>query len=537
LQGFYKLRAAYKTLLILSAAEKKYLDEHFPNRVKHPKGSTAASSIRSGNTGRTRTSTRNVAKSTHSASRQDDDDDDDNFEDAQDTLADADTLPQDLSNLKLNGQNADGDFDFRQAATDPIDIFTHSGIAMCFGIFQLVLALLPPPIAKFLSFLSFNGDKPTGLNLLWEATLYKENINGAIAAFVVAVYHDAMVAPSDILRASDLPLPRIRKLLVDMEPYCEGSGLYTLEFSRLLSIEKDLPGALKFMKAGPTSPLKQVEAFKTFETCFFHLYQHQYQECADSFLKTVEMNTWAHGMYYYIAGCCYVELYRGCEKGSDAAKAYEVEAERIFSLAQTNLGTKKILGRKLPIDIYMERKMTKWRQRSKNKNCSLLDAVGVSPVEETIYLWGGYKKMRSEDLQTSLERLLWSEDHKKNPHAGYEPVDERALLGFLKATVIRTQGKTLEAREILEKDVMRYKQSELKACDNSDDWVGPTAYYERAVSYWEEAGGQDGPREKLLAADEDLRKVEKSGDQDMDVMLGLRLGMARESIDSALKGR
>jgi hypothetical protein len=522
-------------LLILSAAEKKYLDEHFPDRVKQTQRSTAASSIRSGNTGRTRTSAKNVAKSTHSASKQnEDEDDDDTFEDAQDTIAESNTLPQDLANLKLNGGNTDGDFDFRRAASDPIDIFTHSGIAMCFGIFQLVLGLLPPPIAKFLSFLSFNGDKPAGLNNLWEATLYKENINGAIAAFVVAVYHDALVAPSDILLADDLPLLRIRKLLVDMEPYCEGSGLYTLEYSRLLSIEKDLPGALQFMKAGPTSPLKQVEAFKVFETCFFHLYQHQYQECADSFIRTVEMNTWAHGMYYYIAGCCYVELYRGVEKGSDAAKAYETEAERIFALATSNLGTKKILGRKLPIDIYMERKIAKWRQRSKNKNCSLLNAVGVSPVEETIYLWGGYKKMRPVDLETSLQRLLWSEDHKKNPHAGYEPVDERALLGFLKATVLRTQGKVLEARALLEKDVMCYKQSDLKACDNGDDWVGPTAYYERAVSYWQEAGGQDGPREKLLAADEDLRKVEKSGDQDMDVMLGLRLGMARESIDKSL---
>lgn len=541
LKGFYKLRKAYSTLLELQAAEKKYLDEHFPDHAKsYSKATslkgTSAASVRSGKTNTSTKSPPSAAKDTAN-----DDDDDDNFEDAPEGPTDETGLSKDFSTLNLGAANdiVDEDFDFRRASTDPIDIFIHSGIAMCFGIFQLVLALLPPPIAKFLAFLSFKGDKQTGLRLLWSATNFKENINGAIAAFVTAVYHNALVAPSDILRREDIPLDRLKQLLLAMEPYCEGSGLYTLEFSRMVSNEQDLDGAIAVMKAGPTSPLRQVEAFKVFESCFLYLYTHQYKECAASFLACVDLNTWAHGMYYYIAAACYIELYREARTAgdADAAAAHAAEADRLLELAQANIGAKKILGRKLPIDLFMQRKVAKWQSRARQRGCALVDAVGVSPVMEMTYLWSGFKKMRAPYLADSLARLAWSEDAARDPPAAEEPVDERALLALLKATVLRNQGRIAEGRALLESGVMVHDTAALKACEHGDDWVGVTAYYERAVCYWQEAGGETGPRALLEKCDEDLQKVEKSDNYDIEVMLGLKIGNARDSLQRSGIGK
>lgn len=521
LKGFYKLRKAYSTLLELSAAEKKYLDS-LKNQSKV--------SLRSTGTGKSR-STR--AKSVHSTTKNDDDDDDDDdkFEDAHDEADGGAHLDQDLSKLKIDSNTAVGDdeFDFRNVSSDPIDIFIHSGMAMCFGIFQLVLALLPPPVAKFLAFLSFKGDKQTGIRLLWSATNFKENINGAIAAFVVAVYHNALLFPGDILRDDDLPVARLKALLEGMEPYCRGSGLYTLESSRMVAIQKNLPGALSILGDGPKSPLRQVEAFKVFETSFLHLYQHHHKECAESFLACVELNNWAHGMYYYIAAASYVELYRKA-KDTEAAPAYAAEAERLFELAISKIGVKKVLGSKIPLDIFMQRKIAKWQNRARVRNCSLVDAIGVSPAMEMIYLWSGFKKMQPGELQETLKSLVWSESASKDAASDSEPMDEQALLALLKSAVLRNLGEVEEAQKLLEESVMCYEPYQLKACDNGDEWPAPTAYYERAVCFWQQAGGQNGPRDLLERCSEDLAKVEKAVSQDLEVMLGLKLKSARDAL-------
>ena len=58
-------------------------------------------------------------------------------------------------------------FDFRVITDDPIDHFIHSGAAMCFGLLQLLLSMIPPAFGKILSIFSFRGDRESGMRLLW----------------------------------------------------------------------------------------------------------------------------------------------------------------------------------------------------------------------------------------------------------------------------------------------------------------------------------------------------------------------------------
>ena len=140
------------------------------------------------------------------------------------------------------------------------------------------------------------------------------------------------------------------------------------------------------------------------------------------------------------------------------------------------------MARQLPFDTFVGRKIQKWEQRAKDWKVDFIDAIGVSPIEEMTYFWNGFKRMRPEHLETSLEKLAWSTSD-ANPHWKKETLDEQAVLAVLQATVLRNLGRTKEAREVLQKHILSHEWAEFKG-GLKDNWTCPVAPYEMAVSYW-----------------------------------------------------
>jgi hypothetical protein len=147
-----------------------------------------------------------------------------------------------------------------------------------------------------------------------------------------------------------------------------------------------------------------------------------------------------------------------------------------------HLGKKKIMARQLPFDVFVGRKLQKWQQRADDHNLDFVDAVGVSPIEEMIYFWNGFKKMPSDRLEESLEKLTWSESTGKIPWTE-DTVDEHAIQAVLKATILRNLGRTEEARDIMEKKILSKDKSMFKG-GLKDNWTCPVAHYEMGVNYW-----------------------------------------------------
>jgi hypothetical protein len=248
------------------------------------------------------------------------------------------------------------------------------------------------------------------------------------------------------------------------------------------------------------------------------MYMHDYKAIRTSFEKCIELNNWSHALYWYICGAAYVELYRR-NKVSDpeAATKYAAEAKELFQNVLPNIGKKRFMGRQLPFDVFVNRKLQKWEARAKEWNCDMIDAIGVSPLEEMIYFWNGFKRQRVDHHETALENLAWSESA-PNPYWEKEETDEKCILALLRASVYRNMNRTTEAKAILEKEIIPIDKA-LFTGTLKDNWTGPCARYEMAANLWREADADSRPTEHMDTLNKCrdwLQEVSQWGGFDLD---------------------
>jgi len=249
--------------------------------------------------------------------------------------------------------------------------------------------------------------------------------------------------------------------------------------------------------------------------------------------QCITLNNWSHALYYYIAGACHVELYRIAKfsKDASAAATHAAKAEELLKLVPKHTGKKRFMSKQLPFDVFASRKIEKWQLRADSWGYSFVDAVGVSPVEEMILFWNGYKRMRRRHFEKSLERLAWS-DGGDNPTWGKEDVDERALLALLRASTLRSLKRFDEARRILREQVLCHDWATYKAVGpKADAWPCPVAHYEMAVISWMEfVEGGETDRGKLAECKEWIDKVAAWEGYDLDARFGVRVTTAKETM-------
>lgn len=432
--------------------------------------------------------------------------------------------------------------------SNPIDVFIHSGANLCFGLLLVMLSMVPPAFSKLLYIIGFHGDRDRGLRLLWQASKF-HNINGAFAGLTLLGYYHGVVGFADILpeptftTTSDnsiqqdvrgYPKERCDTLLKEMRKRHPKSQLWLLEEARMEAMNRHLSTALSILESSSKtkSPLKQVVALNMFEKSLNSMYIHNYTLCAESFLNCVSLNNWSHGLYYYIAGAAYVEMYRqstASGKSDQEKKTYAEKATEYLQLAPKHAGKKKFMARQLPFDVFVTRKVQKWEQRAREWDVPFIDAVGVSPLEEMIYFWGGYRRMDRSQLQTSLDNLKWSES-RHNGTWVKEEKDEKAVLALLRAVTLRNLEQWDEAVSVLKEGVLSVEKGDLKG-GLRDDWTSPCAHYEMGVGCWmrrKEGGKKE--EEWVKECGEWVDKAAKWEGYELDARVGLKIATAEDTL-------
>ena len=436
---------------------------------------------------------------------------------------------------------------------NPIDVFIHSGANLCFGLLLVMISMIPPAFGKLLFIIGFRGDRDRGLRMLWQASKFR-NINGAMAGLILLGYYNTFISFSDIIpdqgssiaedAVEGYPKQRCDALLADMRIRHPQSQLWLLEEARMQAANRNLSAAIHLLQNASKSPLKQVEALEMFEMGLDAMYMHDYTLCASSFIACVSLNNWSHALYYYIAGAAHVELYRHYKNTSPRAAAIHAQkANDFLKTAPKHAGKKKFMARQLPFDYFVTRKVNKWEQRAQEWEVPLVDAVGVSPIEEMIFLWNGYKRMNDAQLQASLATLSWSENPTLNPTWSRESHDEHAILSLLRGGTLRNLGQWDQATDALQKGVLSIDKAELKG-GFKDDWTAPAAHYEMGVICWmrkrdPHRSSSHVNRESTMTTDEAywvrqceawIDKAARWESYELDARIGLKIATAQDTL-------
>ncbi len=117
-------------------------------------------------------------------------------------------------------------------------------------------------------------------------------------------------------------------------------------------------------------------------------------------------------------------------------------------------GRQKDMAKQLPFDVYITRKVQKWEERAKAWDVELVDAIGVSPLAEMVYFWGGPKKQGPLQLQKSLDILQW--ERASHPEKHQDDLDETAIQALLEAAALKNLRKYDEARDLLKSEVLNH---------------------------------------------------------------------------------
>ena len=378
----------------------------------------------------------------------------------------------------------------------PSDVFVHSGANLCMGSLLLMLALVPPALSKLLGIVGYKGDRKKGLRMLWNSSRYPNAI-GALAALVLLAYYNGSMGATDLIlpinptqpvwsedNLDSYPAEQLRELLNTVQTKFPKSKIWSLEQARMLALQQNLPASLEILKGDFTTPLKQLQALAIFERSLQAMYVHEYILCTSSFKECRKRNNWSHSLYMYCAAASQVELYRLAKLAGDTkhAEQYAAKATKLFHAAKDKTGRKKAFGKQLPFDKFVAHKVNKWESRAMTLDVSFIDAVGVSPLEEMIFFWNGFRKMSPDCLEISLQRISWSEST-SNPHWKDEELGEKALLTLLRAVVLRSLNQYSEAATLLKDKLLYIDKSTLKGT-NREDWILPSAHYEMGINLW-----------------------------------------------------
>ncbi|TWU71231.1 Mitochondrial outer membrane protein iml2 [Metarhizium rileyi] len=435
--------------------------------------------------------------------------------------------------------------------TDPVDAFIHSGTNMCFGLILLILSLVPPTFSRILSVVGFHGDRVRGVRMLWRSAAH-ENINGALAGMMLLAYYNGLLGAVDILpSARDYdedaesvgpPHDKCRKLLTDLRARYPDSRLWRVEESRLHANSKDVQRAIDMLSTGKESAMKQITAVNNFELAINAMILQRWDLMRDTFLRCLDISDWSPGMYYYMAGCASLELYRDAHHSGDVTEARRLKSKthEYFRKAPQLSGKQRLMARQLPLETFLQRKVQKWEEQARTLNVDLADAIGVSPAIEVCYFWNGQKRMAKKQLDQAVAHLKWERCTADAQVVSKlrEEKDDMAVWAIGMAALLQGQGKMDDAVKLLDDHVLAYDKSVFKG-GHKDDYVLPVATYELGVIAWtqccnpppgtpDEVAGYR--RERANECQAHLEKVKAWETFVLDARVGMRVQSGLETI-------
>lgn len=358
---------------------------------------------------------------------------------------------------------------------NPIDIFIHTSANLCYGMLLLARAAVPPSFSRLLSVLGFQDDQDRGMRMLWQASKFADvSTNGAIAGLLILTYYNETMTSADILPSETdiqtlaapgeligFPKARCQSLVAILAGRFPKSGLVSVEAGRLLAYDRKLTESISVLDVESQTPW--ITFFNRHEKAMHAMFQMNWVLMRDTFLRCAPFNYKDSPEYHYFAACAEVELYRDC---FHRAKALSLDESRQSD--RTAAEHEAALCKKAAAEHFHQaltghrnfmcrQNIHRWTRKAADLGIDLVDAIGVSPAQEQIFLWYGTGKMQNGE-ERSLGDLSWDRCTAGTEEVVQIKADplEGARRGLCKAALLRSLGRFGEARWALQEEVFKH---------------------------------------------------------------------------------
>lgn len=370
----------------------------------------------------------------------------------------------------------------------PVEELVLSGTAFGYGLFNLVLSLLPAKIRNVVGFFGFNYDRMLALQAL-AVSAARNDIHSVFAGLVLMTYHGVVLLLSGY-QADEAHIIKQYKAIVSRVDgrYPDGS-LWILNKAKIQRMTYDTEGAIETLKDGLKSERKksfpQADTLLTFELAWTLLSHRRYEETAKQFLDITRLNSWSHATYYFIAAGCYFSL-----KDHD-------RAQNLLDKIPDQLDKRKLSGRDMPTETFIKKKLAFYKRkqaRRRGDENRFVEAIKISPAEEIAIFWNTHARIESSvaiaHIQewssltpaiTDIESKYLAKQVPKTETDDLDTVDELAIRSLLLGIVHRTLAEYAASRAFLLDALKRAPNVEISS------WVGGVSAFELAVLDLKEA--------------------------------------------------
>ncbi|THH16482.1 hypothetical protein EW146_g4161 [Bondarzewia mesenterica] len=369
----------------------------------------------------------------------------------------------------------------------PVEELIVSGAAFGYGLFNLVLSLLPGKVKSVVGFFGFNHDRKLALQAL-AVSAAKNDVHAVFAGLSLMSYHGVVLLLSGY-QANEAHIIKQYKVIVEkLESRYPTGTLWILNRAKILRMAYDADGAIRVLQDGlqpeRTSVFVQADALLVFELAWTLLSQRRYQEAAETFMRMTELNTWSHATYYFIAAGCYWSL-----------KNY-AEAQNLMDAIPSLIDKKKIGGKDLPTEVLIKKRLAFYKAkqiRSTGSDADYIQAIRISPAEELGIFWNTHARIGKNIAEAHIHEWLALTPAVQidspystalppsSPKPDLDNADELALRSLLLGIVHRTTGDYTTSRAFL---TDAYK---LQPQVTVSTWIGGIAQFELAVLELKEA--------------------------------------------------
>ncbi|CCG82049.1 Putative uncharacterized protein [Taphrina deformans PYCC 5710] len=393
----------------------------------------------------------------------------------------------------------------------PTDYFTACATVSGYGFLSLIISAMPPTVARVLSVVGFKGNKEQALSDLWSVAA-APNIMGALGLLGLLTYYGAVGALCDIVPDTTEQAQKLSDLLDSTIRRYPGSSLWKLTRGRMQQQRGDIYLGIQTLESmQPKAHLKQIEAFRNYDLGFAYVTTFQWEKAVDKFILVEAGNDWSKALYHYLIGSCFVELYR-----DTADAAFAKKAQFYFDKAPAHAGKKKVMGKELPIEVFLKRKLKKWATCRKDNR--LVDGIAVSPIMEICHIYNLWKKM---DQDLCKKAMLMVTRQGQCSDAADDVLTRQSMMLALKRRLCDWNA----AQSIMQAGVAT--RQEFKHIPDAELWSIPDMYYERAAFLWARDGARSAKEIRSW-----LEKVQTFGDAEFEQRLAIKLSTAFQTLDA-----